>query len=347
MITKPSITIGIPVYNVESYIRRCLDSALNQDINLDYEIIIVDDCGTDNSIDIVQTVKVTHPKGYIIHIIKHEDNKGLAEARNTVIKNAKGKYIYFMDSDDYIAPYTLSLLYETAEKYQTDVVYGSNFKQEGDKVWTEEEDIFPYKLFLKEGDFTSYIYMTPHALVPITVWNILFNTSFIRDNVLLFPNIRYQEDIAFNELYFPLVKKAAFLSNQTYYYIIRKDSLMNKTYRSSIDIEEAYRAFKLCEEIKGTCNRWKNQPFHSGKCATVMRKCFYNMGGLIKHESLFTSPLPLKSVREAMKHPESLGTILHFKKYRIENLFYYLLGILPPLISTQLLLFISKKKGLI
>lgn len=345
METKPIISIGIPIYNVEKYLYRCLLSALNQDFCKEYEIIAVDDCGTDKSMHILCNLIKSHQKGKIIRIIKHEMNKGLAEARNTIIKNAKGKYIYFMDSDDYIIPTALSILYKTAEEYQTDVVFGSNFKQEDDIIWTEDEDIYPNMLFLKDEEFTSYVYMTPHAFVPITVWNILYRTSFITNNNLLFPDIRYQEDIAFNELYFPLVKRAAYISEQTYYYIVRRDSLMNKTQRSSINIEEANRAFQLCEEIKGTCNRWKGKSFHSGKCAVVMKKCFYNMGGLIKHKSKFTSPLPLKSVRDAMTHPESLTTILRFKQFRKENLFYYFLGILPPLFSTRLLLFISKKKG--
>ncbi|MBP5339106.1 MAG: glycosyltransferase family 2 protein [Prevotella sp.] len=338
------ITIGFPVYNVEGYVHRSLTSALNQDFD-DIEIIVVDDCGTDGSMAIINHLAASHPKGSRVRVIRHDENKGLAEARNTVIKNAKGQYIYFMDSDDFIIPNTLSLLYQSAEKYQADVVYGSTIKQEGDKTWTGDDDLLPDRQFLSKGEFVAYAYMTPNVHVPITVWNILFRTSFLHDNHLLFPNIRYQEDIAFNELYHPLVERAVFLPTQTYHYVIRTDSLMSKRARTSIGIEEANRAFQLCEEIKRSCSRWKGTNFYSGKCTVVMKNCFYDMGGLIKHRQKFSQPLPLKSVRNAMKHPASLSEILRFCQHRNENLFYYLTGILPPRLSVWLMEYVCQKKG--
>lgn len=345
METKPIITIGIPIYNVEKYIHRCVSSALEQDFNQNYEIIAVDDCGNDESMTVLQNLINSHPKGNIVRIIKHEKNKGLAEARNTVIKNAIGDYIYFMDSDDFIIPNTLSLLYQSAEQYEADVVFGSSIKQEDNKTWTSDDDILPNRQFLKKKEFVSYVYMNPDVHVPITVWNILFKTSFLHDNHLLFPNIRYQEDIAFNELYHPFVERAVFVSTQTYHYVIRRDSLMSKRARSSIGIEEANRAFQLCDVIKKSCNQWKNEDFYCGKCNVVMKNCFYDMGGLIKHKNKFSELLPIKSIRDAMRHPASLFTILKFKKYRTENLFYYMIGILPPIFSVWLMEYICKKKG--
>jgi glycosyltransferase involved in cell wall biosynthesis len=344
MPTTPAITIGFPVYNVEKYVQKSLESAINQDFE-NFEIIVIDDCGKDNSIEVIKALITSHPKGDKVRIIKHEQNKGLAEARNTVIKNAKGKYIYFMDSDDYIFPQALSLLYKTAEQYQADCVFSSNIKQEGERTWTDSDDVLPERHFLKDGEFVTYVYMTPHALVPITAWNIMFKTCFIHDNGLFYPNIRYQEDIAFNELFHPLVKRAVFLSEQTYCYVIRRDSLMNKTYRPTINIEEAYRAFHLCEIIKDSCQKWKNESFYCGKCAVVMRNCFYDMGGLLKHKKQFTNPLPLNQVRDAMRHPASLIEILHFKQFKKDNLFYYIMGVLPTFLSISLMDYVCKKKG--
>jgi glycosyltransferase involved in cell wall biosynthesis len=338
------ITIGFPVYNVESYVQRSLTSALNQDFD-DFEIIVVDDCSADNSINVINQLVSSHSKVNNVRIIRHEKNKGLAEARNTVIKNAKGDYIYFMDSDDFIIPNTLSMLFQSAEKYQADVVYGSTIKQEGDKTWTGDDDILPNRQFLTKEDFINYVYMTPNVHVPITVWNILFRTSFLLKNHLQFPNIRYQEDIAFNELYHPLVERAVFLSTQTYHYVIRIDSLMSKRARATIDINEANRAFLLCAIIKKSCNQWKNEHFYCGKCNIVMKNCFYDMGGLIKHKKKFSQPLPLKSVRDAMRHPASLYDILKFRQYRKENLFYYLIGMLPPTFAVWLIEYSCKRRG--
>lgn len=93
------VSIIIPVYNVAPYVEECLRSVLEQDY-LDKEIIIVDDCGTDNSMDIVQGI-VTRCKSEV-RILKHPYNCGLSKARNTGIKEAKGDYVFFMDSDDYL-----------------------------------------------------------------------------------------------------------------------------------------------------------------------------------------------------------------------------------------------------
>ena len=98
---SPLVSIGIPVYNVEPYIEKCLLSVLNQTYQ-NLEILIVDDLGTDKSMDVVAGLQQSHPFGNCIKIIRHPENRGLGEARNTVIENAEGKYLYFVDSDDVI-----------------------------------------------------------------------------------------------------------------------------------------------------------------------------------------------------------------------------------------------------
>ena len=208
------ISVGFPVYNVESYVRQSLISILNQDFD-NYEIIVVDDSGKDKSMNIIKELASSHPYGNKIRIIKHEINKGLAEARNTAIKNAKGKYIYFLDSDDYITPNALSTLYSAAEKYQADVVWGSNYKQREEKIWTENDDILPHRIFQKDGEFTSYLYSKLKDDLPNTAWNILFSMDFLNRNNLQFPNIRFQEDIAFDEIFHPYIKKAVMLPDLT------------------------------------------------------------------------------------------------------------------------------------
>ena len=113
------ISIIVPVYNVEMYLRDCLDSILNQDYS-DYEIICVNDASTDNSREILCEYAVKYSK---IRIITHLENKGLSAARNTGIANAKGKYLLFVDSDDIIISSTLVELYQLTQKKQVDIVY--------------------------------------------------------------------------------------------------------------------------------------------------------------------------------------------------------------------------------
>ena len=338
------ISIGFPVYNVEKYVHKSLASILDQDFD-DFEVIVIDDCGTDRSMEIIQELKDSHPKGNHIRIIKHEQNAGLAEARNTAIKNAKSKYIYFVDSDDYITPHALSTFFDAAEKYQAEVVIGSNFKQKQERIWVEDGDVLPSIQFLKEGEFTSYLYKNMTDIMPNTAWNILFSMDFLNKNHLLFPNIRFQEDIAFDELYHPCIQKIVFLPDLTYYYLLRADSLMNVQARNSIGINEVERSIKLCELLKTQCKNYADKPFYGGVCAKTMRRCFFQVAGILKHRERFTGHIDDKVIRNIMKHPESLSNIMKFKQLRKYNLFYYCIGILPSKMAVTIMRFICQKKG--
>src|SRR5574344_1496452 len=118
------ISVGMPVYGVEKYIERALMSVLNQTFQ-DIEIILVDDKGIDKSIEIARAIKNRHPRGENIKIITHENNMGCWAARNTILREAKGKYLYLMDSDDYISQDCIEKLHTEAINNKSDAVYGS------------------------------------------------------------------------------------------------------------------------------------------------------------------------------------------------------------------------------
>lgn len=115
---NPAVSVVIPVYNVEAYLCECADSVLNQTMQ-DFEVILVDDGATDSSGTICDGYAARDPRVRVIH----QENGGLSAARNTGLDVAGGKYVYFLDSDDYIAPDTLEKLLLTAEKEQADVVF--------------------------------------------------------------------------------------------------------------------------------------------------------------------------------------------------------------------------------
>ena len=112
------ISVIIPVYNVEDYLAECIDSVLGQSYT-DYEIILVDDGATDSSGRMCDEYARKDSRIRVIH----QENGGLSAARNTGLRAAWGKYIYFLDSDDYIAPSALEHLAALAEKEQADVVF--------------------------------------------------------------------------------------------------------------------------------------------------------------------------------------------------------------------------------
>lgn len=121
------ISIGVPVYNVAEYLPQCLDSILNQTFQ-DFEVILVDDGSTDNSFEICQEYVAKDSRFRLIH----QKNKGLAGARNTIIKNVKTEYIAWVDSDDWIEENYLKLLVDTQEKTDADMVtMGHKVYQDG------------------------------------------------------------------------------------------------------------------------------------------------------------------------------------------------------------------------
>ena len=121
---KYQITIGMPVWGVERYIKRCLLSILNQNFD-NMEVLVIDDCGTDHSIDIAKELATTHPKGDKIRIIRQPQNMGCWAARNRILDEAQGKYIFLIDSDDYLFENAIPKLYQKAEETQVEVTYGS------------------------------------------------------------------------------------------------------------------------------------------------------------------------------------------------------------------------------
>ncbi|MBR1401610.1 MAG: glycosyltransferase family 2 protein [Prevotella sp.] len=119
------ISIIIPVYNVEPYVEACLQSVANQTMTDGVECIIVDDCGNDNSMKVVEQFIKNYDGSIHFHVINHENNKGLSAARNTAIKAAQGEYIYFLDSDDTITEKCMETMYSYVLRYgKVDLVQG-------------------------------------------------------------------------------------------------------------------------------------------------------------------------------------------------------------------------------
>lgn len=119
------ISVIVPIYNVENYILECLQSVAAQTKTKNVECILVDDCGTDNSVKVAEQFISAYKGDISFALFHHSENKGLSAARNTGIKNARGKYLFFLDSDDTIKPYCLDELFALAEKYHADMVQGS------------------------------------------------------------------------------------------------------------------------------------------------------------------------------------------------------------------------------
>ena len=119
------VSIIIPIYNVEPYVEACLQSVASQTMTEGVECIVVDDCGTDQSMQIAEQFMKDYDGPILFRILHHEHNRGLSAARNTGIRAAQGEYIYFLDSDDIIKPNCIDTYYRLVEKYHIDMVQGS------------------------------------------------------------------------------------------------------------------------------------------------------------------------------------------------------------------------------
>ena len=121
---KQLITIVIPVYNVESYISDCLQSVMRQTYKGPLECILVDDCGTDKSIEIAQNMIAEYNGPIEFKVLHHEHNRGVSAARNTGIDAAKGDYVCFLDSDDWISDDCIEKLAQPLQNEVFDIVIG-------------------------------------------------------------------------------------------------------------------------------------------------------------------------------------------------------------------------------
>lgn len=340
------VTIGMPVYGVEKYIRKSLESALNQTFSGNIEIIMVDDCGPDRSVDIIRELQQSHPRGKDIRIITQPQNMGCWAARNTILKEAKGKYLFLMDSDDYISPECIEVLYAAAEKYQVEAAYGSiqNVDDKDNKLDTYQYD---FRLFEHEDELASYANLKYKITITNFIWNILIRTDFLRRNDLHFPKTKFWDDVLFNANFQPLVQKAVLLPNLTYYYVIRDNSLSSYENRNRIKIEEIRHHLHNSDYLKRQCLVIKDKPYYEMRCAKEMLQTLYTVIGAIKNRSIIVPRISNRELRNAMKHPISLSEIVHFKKHRKENILFYLIGELPPFLSIFMIKIVAKRKGLL
>ena len=340
---EEEVTIGIPVYNAEDFIERCLLSALNQTFH-NIEILLVDDCGKDCSIGIAERIAKSHPRGECIRIVRHKHNMGVAHARNTIVHEARGKYLYFMDSDDAISKDAITLLYKKAEQYTADTVWGS-YQIITNSTEMQEKRQYPDTRLFGDDKLIGYECIDMREHLQTEIWNILFRLDFIRSLGIKFEQHGFFDDIIFHYRMRPKVKRAVLMSNLTYFYYKRDNSISNFQPRTSFKRNEAVNAMETAKCLKSSCLSLPSESYLDSWCTKVMRHCFFYSYGIIRHRKKMDQPVTNREIRDMMKHPFPLWEIIHFKRYRYINIFYFFLGILPPFVMVFLVKFITRKWG--
>ncbi len=218
------ITLSMPVYNVEQFVERALLSALNQTYP-NIEFLVIDDKGSDRSMEIVKRLIETHPRGEKIRIIDHVVNKGTGATKNSAIEAATGDYIYFMDSDDEITVDCIELFYNKMMEHPVDIVVGGYRYLD-----MEDNTLFERKytdcIVEGEGEMAMNQYRKNYgrAKLHTQMWNKLYRLAFIRDNdIKCVPNQLNEDNIFTTKVIFAN-PSCRFISDVTYLYFERVGS---------------------------------------------------------------------------------------------------------------------------
>lgn len=221
--SNPKVSIIIPVYNVEPFLRRCLDSIVMQ-IYRDFEVVLIDDGSEDQSKDICDEYVLQYPYMRVYH----KENAGVVHARNVGIRNAKGKYIAFVDADDWVESDFLSVLVTYIDTSRADMVISGYWKEENGKkekrinklesgIYEKDKLVDFYKKMLYYEGFYEF------GIQPF-LWNKLFKKNTLLECINLEQGIYEGEDVAIIFPYMLAAKKINVIEECLYHYMIRSTS---------------------------------------------------------------------------------------------------------------------------
>ena len=235
------VSVIVPCYNVEKYLPKCLDSLVNQTLK-EIEVICINDGATDNTLSILKDYEKRY-KNKIVIIDKK--NEGVWKGRWDGIRKAKGEYIGFVDSDDYVNPNFALKLYNAAKKTNADLTV----------CGFDRIDLDTQKLYSREMCKTSKsnfnINEEPGNLLELNgaPWNKLFKASILKKSHSLETIPKVLDDMMFNQLYYLNIQKVVFIPDSLINYMVRKDSIINtinvskldSVYKSMLEIRNFYK----------------------------------------------------------------------------------------------------------
>lgn len=245
------ISVIIPVYNVEKYLRECIDSVLNQTYG-SYEIILVDDGSTDSSGKICDEYSARYHKITVIH----KENSGPSATRNVGLSVANGEYIYFLDSDDYIVPRTFEKLVEIATTENADVVFfdGISFV-DGNPESKIKQGYKRYRKYTADTGLGMLEKLNNNKDFKCALYLMLIKRRLITDNSLSFFEDAYcSEDMLFTYQLYCLADKVAQCTDAFYYRRFRDNSIVtsHKTKRHFLSCKcvfEQVKAFSCSQNL--------------------------------------------------------------------------------------------------
>lgn len=257
------LSIVVPVYNVEKYLKKCVESLINQTYK-NIEILLIDDGSTDNSLLICKSFEKKDKRIKIIH----KKNGGLSDARNVGIDNSKGEYIILVDSDDYIELDSCEIMLEYF-KSGADIIAGNAYRIEDNKKnnmnHISHDKIISGEEFLLKG--------FKEKCIPMASWLLIYKRSFLEENQLRFKVGIFHEDEEFTPRALLVAKTVCSSSVYFYNYIIRDNSITTKKDKSK-NAKDLYLTFCELEQINKTLNNLQLQKYFKDSFTTKYLSLF-------------------------------------------------------------------------
>ena len=238
----PKVSVIVPFYNVEGYIEKCLETLVSQTLE-DIEIILVNDGSKDNSIEIVNKFLKMYPEK-LVYLEK--ENGGLSDARNYAINYAKGEYIAFLDSDDYIEKDMYEEMYELAKKENSDMVECNFYWEYPNKI---KEDI-------------GVTYNGKNEMlekIRVVAWNKLIKREILKQSKVIFPKGYRYEDVEFTYKLIPYIETVSFLKKPCVHYIQRQNSISNSQNERTKEIFDVLEHVIEYYKEKGIYEKYKEE----------------------------------------------------------------------------------------
>ena len=220
------VSLIIPVFNVECFLKDALISAVTQSFSGVFEIIVINDASADGSHEICEIFNERYPD--LISYVKHDNNMGVSIARNRGLSLASGKYIMFLDPDDFLTENAIQYLYDAAEHLQADVVKGNNQIFNSKKSKYASYNVDQQHVFLNDDGLTVFL---THELIRGHPWGKLFLRE--RFSHIQFPvGVRMAQDFSYCSKVFALSKKLVIIDELVYFYRLRADGSTGNKYHS-------------------------------------------------------------------------------------------------------------------